>query len=190
MAAQIRIARLSDAGPACEVVRRSIVECCHQDHHNDDRILSKWLGNKTPETLAGWFASAGNYALVAGVEADILGVGLLTQAGRIGLCYVTPELRFAGTGKALLGTMEAKAREWGLPFVSLDSTVTAKDFYLRQGYLAGDMRPAKSGIRAISLWKYLDNSLSGPASEPRTEGRPCLCALAGRDGERNLQYNI
>jgi len=77
---QVRIASPSDAEPACEVLRRSIAECCYQDHRNDHRILSKWLGNKTPDTVASWFAFAGNHALLASIGADIVGVGLLTRA--------------------------------------------------------------------------------------------------------------
>ncbi len=177
-APEIRVAHPADAEAACEVLRRSITECCYQDHRSDPRILAKWLDNKTPGTVASWFASAGNYSLVASSATDIFGVALLTSAGRIALCYVKPELRFAGTGKALLGSMESRAKEWKLPFISVDSTITAREFYLRQGYLAGGTSKARSGIQAVSLWKYLDEDMFCNPNVQHEAKRPCLCALA------------
>jgi len=32
-------------------MRRSIAELCVADHRNDEAILSRWLGNKTPEVF-------------------------------------------------------------------------------------------------------------------------------------------
>ncbi|MES2103575.1 MAG: GNAT family N-acetyltransferase [Pseudomonadota bacterium] len=177
---EIRAACPVDAGAACEILRRSITECCHQDHRDDPRILARWLDNKTPGTVASWFASAGNYSLVASAATGILGVALLTRTGRIGLCYVKPELRFAGIGEALLSSMESRAEEWQLPFIRVDSTVTARDFYLRRGYLAGGTSAARSGIQAVSLWKYLDTNFSRSFGAQGRVKPPCLCALACR----------
>ncbi|MFZ6647575.1 GNAT family N-acetyltransferase [Undibacterium sp. TJN25] len=173
-AVEVRIAHPSDAELACNIIRRSISESCQRDHRDDPRILSRWLGNKSPGTIASWFASSGNYSLVAGTATEIVGVGLLTGAGKIALCYVKPELQLTGVGRALLQRMESRAREWQLPFVTIDSTVTARDFYLRQGYLEGRSGEVKSGIRAVSLWKYLDGNLT---CAPNGQ-RPCNCALA------------
>lgn len=52
---EIRVVTADDARAACEVLRRSILECCVDDHRNDPAILAKWLRNKTPEIVESWF---------------------------------------------------------------------------------------------------------------------------------------
>ena len=49
---QIRDATVEDADAACLVMRRSIAELCIADHGKDEAILTRWLGNKTPEIFA------------------------------------------------------------------------------------------------------------------------------------------
>ena len=53
---EIRDAVAEDAHAACRVLRRSIAELCHADHRNDPAILSRWLGNKTPEFFMSWIS--------------------------------------------------------------------------------------------------------------------------------------
>ncbi|WP_394778969.1 GNAT family N-acetyltransferase [Undibacterium sp.] len=178
-AVHVRPALPADAVAVCEVLRRSIRECCFPDHGSNPQILARWLDNKTPQTVAGWFSSPANCSLVAVSEAGIHGVGLLTGAGKLALCYVQPELLGTGIGSALLRRMEQQASDWELPFVSIDSTVTARDFYIRHGYHAGGMSKIKSGIQAVSLWKYLDDG-KAPNQPVAKRGRPCLCGLASQ----------
>jgi hypothetical protein len=59
----IRDARSEDAVPASEVLRRSIVQLCENDHRGDPAILMRWLANKTPEHFRGWPRSS--HVLVA-----------------------------------------------------------------------------------------------------------------------------
>jgi GNAT superfamily N-acetyltransferase len=45
-------------------------------------------------------------------------------------------------GKAILGALEEKAKEWGLRRLHLESTVSARPFYERVGYRpAGAAKP-------------------------------------------------
>jgi GNAT superfamily N-acetyltransferase len=154
----IRTARPEDANSACNVLRRSISECCAEDHRNDETILAAWLGNKTPETVESWFLCQTNFSLVATMDNDIVGVAMLTRAGKVVLCYVTPEVRFAGVGKGLLQALEVQAKEWGLSNVQVMSTVTAKSFYLRNGYVSGPTTKCVFGIEAITFSKRLCTS--------------------------------
>jgi GNAT superfamily N-acetyltransferase len=170
MKTEIRLALPGDAASACKVLRRSISECCSEDHRNDAAILAAWLGNKTPETVETWFLSPSNFSLVATMNDEVVGVAMLTRAGKIVLCYVSPEVRFTGTGKALLQTMEAQAREWGQRSLQVVSTVTAKPFYLRNGYLLGSTKTASFGIEAVVFSKRLCVS-----SYPKKA--PCNCDL-------------
>lgn len=60
---------------------------------------------------------------------------MLNRAGEILLLYVSPDHINRGVGRAVLAAMEARAREWELDELRLDSSVTAKSFYERHGYV-------------------------------------------------------
>jgi GNAT superfamily N-acetyltransferase len=171
MKTEIRIAKPGDAASACEVLRRSISECCADDHRNDAAILSAWLGNKTPAMVESWFLSASNYSLVAVAENEVVGVAMLTRAGKIVLFYVSPEMRFSGIGKALLEGLEAQAREWGLRAIQVDSTVTAQPFYLRNEFVPGAEKTACFGIPVTSFSKKF-------AAGSYAKAAPCRCGKA------------
>jgi hypothetical protein len=131
----------SDDGPAaCEVMRRSIAELCVADHRNDPAILARWLSNKTPEIFCEWIRR-GNSLMVAVKHERILAVGCVTDAGEITLNYVSP--------KSLLEALERRAIELGNNRFQLESTETARRFYLARGYIergpAGRKFGASSG---------------------------------------------
>src|SRR5207248_886502 len=125
---QIRQASASDAEEACRVLRRSIVELCQPDHRGDSEALDMWLANKTPENLPRWISESNLF--VAMENGSILGVGAINDAGEITLNYVSPDARFRGVSKALIDRLEACALELGVRRVTLDSTTTARRFYL------------------------------------------------------------
>ena len=130
----IRRAVIEDASAACQVLRRSIVELCAADHRNDPDVLRLWLANKTTEIVGSWIEKPDSTMLVA-VEGDaILGVGSVTDAGEITLNYVSPDARFRGASRSLIGALEDRARELGNARCHLSSTETARGFYLRLGY--------------------------------------------------------
>ena len=83
MSCATRRAVLSDADAACEVVRRSIVDLCHADHHGDSETLAKWLANKTPANFERWIASKEHIALAAEIDGALVGFGLLNLQGKI-----------------------------------------------------------------------------------------------------------
>jgi GNAT superfamily N-acetyltransferase len=132
---EIRPATPDDAQAACDVMKRSIAELCVADHRNDEAILQRWLGNKTPETFRSWIRQADNSLLVAVEDGAILAVGAVTDAGQITLNYVSPDARFRGVSKALLGALEARAVERGNTRCTLTSTETARRFYRANGYV-------------------------------------------------------
>jgi GNAT superfamily N-acetyltransferase len=135
MPLEIRAAIPEDAPAACQVMRRSIAELCVADHRNDEAILKRWLSNKTPEVFASWIRQRDNSLLVA-VEGDnIVAVGSVTNAGQITLNYVSPDARFRGVSRALLGALEARAIERGNARCTLTSTETARRFYRANGYV-------------------------------------------------------
>jgi GNAT superfamily N-acetyltransferase len=58
----------------------------------------------------------------------------MTNAGKVLLNYVSPDARFRGVSKALMRTLEDRARAAGIAECSLDSTQTALAFYRALGY--------------------------------------------------------
>lgn len=153
-----------DAVAACGVLRRSILECCEEDHHHQPEILDAWLGNKTPQTVAGWFSSPSYFSLVADRGGEIVGMVLVTQAGKLPLCYVLPEVLHRGVGKALLAGAEAQARAWGVSKLRLHSTATALDFYRRNGYLSAGKEKSSYGVECDLLWKSLSDLPAAPGN--------------------------
>ncbi len=132
---EIRDAVIEDAHAVCEVRRRSISELCADDHRNDPEILNKWLSNKTPQHFAAWILQSDNSVLVA-VEGDtIIAVGAVTDQGEITSNYVSPDARFRGVSRALMGALEARALERGNQRCHLISTETARRFYQSLGYV-------------------------------------------------------
>lgn len=154
----IRRATTDDASAACHVLCRSITECCELDHRNDRTLLDAWLGNKNPETVAGWFSAPSNCGMVAECDGKLVGVGLVTQAGKICLCYVLPEVLGTGVGSALLLALEQQAREWGVSVLKLNSTRTASAFYQRHGYIHEGQEKVCFGLDCEFFWKKLDDA--------------------------------
>ncbi len=166
---KVRKTTTADVEAACVVLRRSITECCVEDHRNEPEVLSVWLRNKTPETIAGWFAVPENFSVVATSGEQIIGVGLLTAKGELALCYVLPEVRFTGVGKSLLHAMELHAVQAGLTGIHLSSTATAKAFYLRNGFTPSGAPEVEFGIQAFPLTKRIgaNNRFQGTSAPPR-----------------------
>ena len=172
MGIDIRPAAPGDAAAACEVLRRSIAETCEADHRQDPAILAAWLGNKTPQNVAAWFSSPCNFSLVAERGGAMVGVALLTQAGKLSLCYVLPEALYVGVGKALLGGIEAQARGWGISVLRLHSTTTASAFYARNGYIHAGKEKSCYGVECDFFWKKLDADTSPDGA---ARARFCAC---------------
>jgi GNAT superfamily N-acetyltransferase len=173
MGIEIRTATTDDAQAACRVLRRSISECCGADHHGPSDVLDNWLGNKTPDNVASWIASPSNYTVVALRDGELCGVALLTQAGKLSLCYVLPETLHCGVGKALLQAVEAQARSWGVSVLRLHSTATARDFFARNAYVLAGKEKSCYGVECDFFWKKLNVAANDAASPSK---RFCNCS--------------
>jgi len=136
MTCTTRRAVRSDAFASCEVVRRSIVELCRDDHRGDESTLTDWLANKTPADFEGWIASTLHAAYVAERDRVVVGFGLLNLQGTIALLYVSPDARFSGISKALLAALEREAISAGIRVLKVESSITALNFYERSGYVS------------------------------------------------------
>jgi len=130
----IRLATPEDAEAFAALLVRSIREVCGPDYNNDDAILAGWCVNKTPENMKQGIENPNNYWIVNLDNEIIVGTALMTIEGEILLCYLLPEYLGRGFGNAMLYDMLGFARESGLKKVTLESTRTACEFYLRNGF--------------------------------------------------------
>ena len=146
----VRAAETRDAQAAVDVVRRSIIELCTADHHNDAETLARWLANKTTEHFTTWLANPDNHCVVAEAGESMTGVGILQRSGEILLFYLKPGAQRQGIGSAIHSALEEKAKVWGLPKLWLESTRMACPFYESLGY-----RPVGAGrLRFGTLQTY------------------------------------
>jgi GNAT superfamily N-acetyltransferase len=172
---EIRAATADDAPAACHVMRRSIAELCVADHRNDEAVLARWLGNKTPEIFVSWIGQPDNSLLVAAEGGNILAVGSVTDTGQITLNYVSPDARFRGVSRALLGALEARAAERGNTRCTLTSTETARRFYLANGYVEDGLPVKNFGTTS----GYPMSKLLGSPKTPICKTPICSCQETG-----------
>ena len=115
---------------------RSIKEICAPYYENDEEILAQWLENKTPANVRRWIESDRSYCVVA-VNGKGLVVGFASISGsEIMLNYVLPEALHRGIGKRMLQALEAQAIVSGVERIGVVSTIPAKAFYERNGYVS------------------------------------------------------
>ena len=154
MQVQIRDAFIEDAPAICQVVRRSISECCFNDHNNDHELLSRWLANKTAENFASWIDKNGVIALVAVNPETVIGT-ILISVNELALCYVVSEALHQGVGKMLLQAAESKALAQGTDLMRLESTKTALPFDLRNGFSIAGPSSSWAGLESQPMVKEL-----------------------------------
>lgn len=155
MKTKVRRAIEEDAFDACHVVRSSILECCTDDHRGDAKVLQGWLSNKTPELFRRFILAPGAYSVVASVDGATVGFGSALETGEVTLCYVAPSVRFTGVGRALLTAIEEQAVRAGVEALCLESTRTARTFYLRNGFVPQGPAVVAFGIEGQPMRKQL-----------------------------------
>lgn len=80
----------------------------------------------------------------------------MTNSGEITLNYVSPDQRFRGVSKGLLGRLEAQAAELGIEKVTLQSSATALRLYRSVGYNENGLPTKGFGITFChSMVKHL-----------------------------------
>jgi GNAT superfamily N-acetyltransferase len=133
----IREAKLGDEQAIHEAHMRSIREVCVKDHGEDE--IRGW-GNRP---IGNWWTNAIKDGCVWVVEntGDIYGHGYLRifeekseKKAHIHGLYLTPEVLHQGFGFQLAQMMLEKARNAGAKSVTLESSITAYNFYKRLGF--------------------------------------------------------
>jgi N-acetylglutamate synthase-like GNAT family acetyltransferase len=140
----IREAKPGDEKAIHEAHMRSIREICVKDHGEEEvrgwgnRSLGDRWANAIKEGFVWVVESGGNIFGHAYIR--IFEEGNEKKARIHGL-YLTPEVLHQGFGFQLAKMMLGKARVAGTKFVTLESSITAHDFYQRVGF--NDSGPMK-----------------------------------------------
>lgn len=143
----------------CDLLIESITKNCAIDYNNDPQIVKEWLANKTPENISQWINSTNNLSLIAVDTSKDKSAGfiLMNKDGEILLNYVLPDYIHKGIGKALLKEIEHIAKSSGIKVLSVVSTITAKNFYERNGFVkSGEPGYVGSILGDFSLIKHLN----------------------------------
>ena len=148
----VRLATAADAEALCVVNVRSIVEICGKDY-SAERVMA-WCANKQPASYLKWLADPKLRLYAGEIDGVVAGVALLDINGWVFLLYVTPETLGAGLGKAMLRRLEEDAVALGLERLQLKSTVTAREFYERQGYT--NHGPSDDEMPSFRMEKWLN----------------------------------
>lgn len=75
---------------------------------------------------------------------------MISLNGVILLNYVSPDYRFKGVSKAMLNHMEEFAKNIGILMCTLQSTYTAKYFYISAGY-----QFKNNNEKELEIYKFL-----------------------------------
>lgn len=161
MGIRIRLATPEDASAACAVVRRSISECCAEDHCNDPVLVDEWMGNKTVPQFQTWIDHPATFAVVAESAGAMVGFAM-AKAAEVQLCYLVPEARFKGTGKSMLAALESHAAQAGIGALQLRSTRSARAFYLRNGFAPTGPAVLAFGLECQPMYKALAATIQTP----------------------------
>jgi putative acetyltransferase len=92
--------------------------------------------------------------LVAELNGAIVGIGALVLASNeLRACYVDPDAVRQGVGSALVARIEQIARDDGLTYLHVDSSVTAEPFYRALGYGVRERgeHVRRSGLRMLCV---------------------------------------
>ena len=150
---EVRDARVEDACEAAKVLVRSITQLCHDDHQGDPDRIARWTRNKTPENVARWIADPNLLTLVAVEDAGVAAIGGAMRPDHILLNYVDPSCRLRGAGTLLMAELEVRLRDAGAEILHLESTRTARGFYLSRGWREAGETVDKFGMPGFRMVK-------------------------------------
>jgi hypothetical protein len=131
-ALEIRTPRRDDAAAIRRV--RSDAIWAKATTHYDDAIVRDWVEAGDPGRIANKLSDPDIIALVAASGDALIGFGMVALSKHeLQALYVTPN-PIGRVGQALLAALETRAFQV-LPFLILDASLNAEEFYRSNGYL-------------------------------------------------------
>lgn len=127
----LRLARPADAAPLLELFKDTIRRVNCRDYCPDQ--IAAWTSGIQPEVWAARLAS--RWCVVAEMNDGRLGgFADLEADGHLDRFYVSADYQRMGIGRALLAAVMQRAVELQLPRVFSEVSITARPFFLSQGF--------------------------------------------------------
>ena len=128
MSIKIREMLEAEARAFLEVHRAAVHRIAVEDYPAE--IIEDWAPPITGESVESFLSNPdGEIRLVAIVDGQIVGIGALVLANcELRACYVVPEAVRRGVGSAIVREIERIARDNGLDYLQLDSSVRLNPF--------------------------------------------------------------
>lgn len=127
----VRTACPADAEEISRVILRALRETNAKDYSPD--VIARVAQSFSAPALANFMSQ--RKVFVATIKRRIVGTASL-DGKVVRTVFVTPEMQGRGVGKLLMAIIERTAREDGVELLSLQSSVTAEQFYLKLGFKA------------------------------------------------------
>ena len=128
---EIRRYKLGEEAAVWTVYFAATRESVRSDYHPD--LIERWAPHD--QDMKAWGERlAQKNPFIAIVDGQIVGMAEIEADGFIDYFYVHPRWQHKGLGKALLATLEAEAAKAGMRTVFADVSVTARPFFLSQGF--------------------------------------------------------
>jgi putative acetyltransferase len=134
MSLTIREMRPQDARSFLEIHHAAVRGLAATDYPSS--VVEAWAPPITDQSVERFLANRdGELRLVAEIGGDPVGIGaIVISNSELRACYVAPSAARRGVGSALVARIEQIAREHGLAYLDLESSITAEPFYLALGY--------------------------------------------------------
>lgn len=126
-----RTAKVTDLKVIQNLFVETINQTCKQDYSKAQ--LKVWL--KSIENKDRWFNAINDqYFLLAEKEQQLLGFGSLKLNNYVDFLYTSPKAQQQGIAKGILKELIKKANKAKQNKVTSDVSITAKPFFLKQGF--------------------------------------------------------
>ncbi len=134
---EISSAKLSDASRLLEIHTAAVHETAAS--YYPQNILDSWSPSSITEKRIEnaknhWIESSENKLLVARVDGEVIGFGMIDTSSVLQAVYVRPDYGRMGVGKKLLLALEKEAVGLGLTYLKADASINAEEFYTSNGF--------------------------------------------------------
>lgn len=130
---KIRKAKIDDAVAMGRLVRTAVRKL-NSPYYTKEQI-SAWVGVVSSSKYKKRIATGDRYIVVVEDKGEVVGVGILNQEKKmISGMYASYKMIGRGIGGKLMRHLEKKAFEFGILKISLNSSLSAVDFYKHFGY--------------------------------------------------------
>ncbi|TWT84577.1 putative N-acetyltransferase YafP [Planctomycetes bacterium CA13] len=128
---QIRLYRTDDADALLSLFRDTVFRVNCRDY--TPQQLEAWAPAEV--SLDAWRERFNNrVAIVIETDAEIAGFADMTLAGHLDRLFVSADHQRRGVGKMLVDELKIRASELGIADISTDASITARPFFVAQGF--------------------------------------------------------